>query len=77
MFHHCCATIILTYFNCPIYANLYTKNKGIYHSCSKIFGDLINFFVVAGDETYVISPGNNNLKIIASRNKDKYKEKKN
>jgi hypothetical protein len=54
---------------------LRTKNTGVCNKTGKSFGDLINHFILGGDETNLIADADGELRIVGEKGKKKHEKK--
>ena len=54
---------------------LQTKNTGVFKTIVKSFGELIKYFIIRGDETYLISEADGSMKIIGGFGREKHEKK--
>jgi hypothetical protein len=52
-----------------------TKNTSVCNATRKLFGEIINHFILVGDETNLIADANGELKIVGGKGKKKHEKK--
>ncbi len=54
---------------------LRTKNTNVWNATRKSFGELINHFILGGNETNLIADANGELMIVGEKGKEKHEKK--